>query len=248
MTQPLPSTSASTSTPLFRWNCPPEFVAVILASSTGSRLFPITSAESLPKHMMPICGIPVVARLLMTLEACRFQQCVLVLAAEDNVTVSYLKEFLLKKSEEGNMTTSDNNNNNNNNNNENLAGNYQMTATTPYCVLESETTGMKVTILHADQNSAGSIDSLRKVEEAHIVAETSHMVVVPGDLVVFDTSVLRDLCDAHREGYYQKGYFGGRTGKDAISTACTVLLTDVGEQDEQGVPLKESAKVRNEYM
>ena len=227
MPKPTPPTS------LFQ-NISPEFVAVVLASSTGSRLFPVTS-ESLPKHMMPICGIPVVARLLMTLEACRFQECVLVLAAEDKVTVPHLKEFLLKDDE---------NDANSANISESMAGNYRMTATKPNIVLESET--MKITILNANEGCQGSIDALRKVEEAHVVPDTSHMVVVPGDLVVFDTSVLCNLCDIHREGYYQRAG-GDKKSKDAISTACTVLLTDMGEQDEQGIPLKESAKVRYNY-
>jgi hypothetical protein len=59
-------------------------------------------------------------------------------------------------------------------------------------------------------------------------------VVLPGDLVVFETSVLAQLVDAHRQSNLTS----------SVSTACTVLLADVGEQDEHGVPLKESSKVR----
>lgn len=189
--------------------------------------------------MMPIGGIPVVTRLLVTLEASGFQECVVVLAPDDKVTIPYLKEILLKEDENDASASNNKNIGNNNHNSEDqanpLAGKYQLTATKPYLVLESETT-MKITILPLHDDCQGSIDALRKVEEASVVPDTSHMVLLPGDLVVFDTTVLCNLCDTHRQGYET-----GINGSDR-STACTVLLADVGEQDEHGVPLKESAK------
>ena len=219
----------TTSLNIFQ-NCAPEYVAVVLASSTGSRLFPVTSS-SLPKHMMPICGIPVVTRLLSTIEASGFQECVVVLAPDDKSTIPHFKDMFVKDDDDENDANASNSATKDNNNR--LAGSYQMTTSKPYIVLESETTNMKITILPLHDDCEGSIDALRKVEEAGVVPDTSHMVVMPGDLVVFDTSVLCNLCDTHRQGYHQGG----------ISTACTVLLADVGEQDEHGVPLKESAKV-----
>jgi hypothetical protein len=45
--------------------------------------------------------------------------------------------------------------------------------------------------------------------------------------VVFEASAIQKLVDTHRQG---------------SQTACTMLLADVAEEDEHGVPLKESAK------
>jgi hypothetical protein len=53
------------------------------------------------------------------------------------------------------------------------------------------------------------------------------MVVVPGDLVVLKKNINLDALIRSDD-----------------ESACTALLVDVGEMDEHGVPLKESAKVR----
>ena len=118
-----------------------------------------------------------------------------------------------------------------------MAGSYQVTSSKPSLVLESAI-HMKITIISLQEDCQGSIDALRKVEEMGPVPTASNMVVLPGDLVVFDPSVISNLCDAHRQGYCQ-----GPSSAIKMSTACTVLLADVGEQDEHGAPLKESAKV-----
>jgi len=190
--------------------------------------------------MMPICGIPVVTRLLSALEASGFQECVVVLAAGDQVTIPHLKQVLLAEDNDNAEHNANVNASSSKSNKQDkvdpLTGSYRITSSKPYLVLESEM-AMKITFLSTADDCQGSIDALRKVEEAGVVNSSSNMMVVPGDLMVFDTSVLSNVCDTHREGCA-----GGST-KEGVSTACTVLLTDVGEQDEHGVPLKESAKV-----
>jgi NDP-sugar pyrophosphorylase family protein len=202
-------------------NCAAEFVAVLLASSVGSKLFPITSTE-FPKHMLPVAGISVISRLLMAIEASGFQDCVVVIARDDELTMSSLKKRLVRETK-------------------NSKGCYQILSRKPHLVLGSEDKLKKITLLQLDEDCHGSIDALRKVEETAVIAPSSNMVVIPGDLVVFDVTVFSKLCDKHRRGY-QGPTKGSKSSK--LSTACTILLNDVGEQDEHGVPLKESAKVR----
>eukprot|EP00591_Stephanopyxis_turris_P007127 CAMPEP_0195531802 /NCGR_PEP_ID=MMETSP0794_2-20130614/36353_1 /TAXON_ID=515487 /ORGANISM="Stephanopyxis turris, Strain CCMP 815" /LENGTH=752 /DNA_ID=CAMNT_0040663735 /DNA_START=10 /DNA_END=2265 /DNA_ORIENTATION=+ len=86
----------------------------------------------------------------------------------------------------------------------------------------------------------GSADALRYLAEisretdggGYIIPRTSHVMVMPGDLVLEGKGVLGLLADAHRRG--------GSSGHGV--SACTMLLSDVGEEDENGLPLKESAK------
>ena len=91
---------------------------------------------------------------------------------------------------------------------------------------------MEVTIHILSDECAGSGEALRQIDG--VISSKSHVVVLPGDLLVFETSVLTQLVDAHRQ-----------SNLTSVSTACTMLLTDVGERDEHGVPLKESSKVRS---
>lgn len=206
------------ATPSIFQNCAPEYVAVVLAPSTGSRLFPITSAD-LPKHMMPVAGIPVISRLLTAVEASGFQECVVLVASDDKVTVPHLKASLVKDDQ-------------------NKDGKFEITSNKPLA-LESEDRLKKISILTLSEDCQGSIAALRAVEDAAVVPAASNIVVIPGDLVVFDASILSNLCDTHRQGY-QGIPNGAKSTK--LNSACSVLLTDSGEQDEHGLPLKESAK------
>lgn len=177
---------------------PPEFTAVILAATTGARLFPMTSVDT-PKHTLPIAGVPVVLRLLQSVAASGFLQCVVTLAKNDSATLNLLKEELREP-------------------------------ISHHVFLFKEK--MQVTIHVLPEECAGSAEALSQIHD--LIAPDSHLVVLPGDLVVFESSVLAQLVDAHRQS--------NLTG--SIRTACTILLSDVGEQDEHGVPLKESSKVR----
>jgi NDP-sugar pyrophosphorylase family protein len=185
-------------------NTAPEFVAVVMAGTVGARLFPMTSPQH-PKHMMPICGVPVVFRLLRCLEASGFSECVIAIAQDDDVTIP-----ALTKEEQG----------------------FREVASKPNLVVQSTSTQMKVTVLRIGE-CPGSVEVLRQVEGAAVIPKSSNIVVFPGDLVVFEASAIQKLVDTHRQGL---------TTKAKPTTACTMLLADVGEEDEHGVPLKESAK------
>ena len=171
----------------------PEFTAVILAATTGARLFPMTSTET-PKHLLPIAGVPLIVRLLHSVAASGFAQCIVALASSDSTTMTLLKQ------EVGD-------------------GDWFQTK-------------MKVTLYSLSDDCAGSVEALRQVND--VVSPNSNLVVLPGDLVMMETSVLTQLVNAHRQS---------NLPPNNMSTACTMLLADVGEQDENGVPLKESSKV-----
>ena len=89
------------------------------------------------------------------------------------------------------------------------------------------------------------MDALRQIEDAQIVPADSHLVVLPGDLVVLQAESLKRLMDRHRRGsgQQQPRWMAAAARKSSPPpAACTVLLADVAEVDEQGNPLKESAK------
>lgn len=107
---------------------------------------------------------------------------------------------------------------------------------------ESELTGaqvytfqktLQVTLHQLSETCAGSAEALKDVEEASIISPTSHLVVMPGDLVIMEPTVLKHLAHSHRQGNLLP-----------LKAACTMILVDVGEQDENGVPLKESSKAK----
>jgi GTP:adenosylcobinamide-phosphate guanylyltransferase len=93
--------------------------------------------------------------------------------------------------------------------------------------LQGKTNNQKITILELSEDCFGSVDALRQVEAKNIVHAQTRMVVVPGDLVVLKKNINLDALIRSDD-----------------ESACTALLVDVGEMDEHGVPLKESAKVR----
>lgn len=84
-----------------------------------------------------------------------------------------------------------------------------------------------ITVLKLGGECFGPVDAMRQVEETKVIHESTRIVVFPGDLVMLE-NVLLDLAALLRP---------------SPDSACTALLVDVGETDEHGVPLKESAKV-----
>lgn len=92
---------------------------------------------------------------------------------------------------------------------------------------------LKITIHQLPEDCSGSMQALSNIEEGSVFASSSHVVVLPGDLVITDKTILEQLANTHRQGYTHES-----------KTACTMLLTDVGEEDENGIPLKESSKAK----
>lgn len=92
--------------------------------------------------------------------------------------------------------------------------------------LEYKATKQKITLLKLSEDCFGSADALRQVEAKHIIHPKTRVVVIPGDLVILKRHLNLDALI-----------------RPSNDSACTTLLIDVGEVDEHGVPLKESAKV-----
>ena len=103
-----------------------------------------------------------------------------------------------------------------------------MSQQSPYA-MKSKSNNQDITVVKIGEDCFGSIDALRKLEQEKVVPESCHMIVLPGDLVVLQPQQFSALLQPSQD-------------KEA---ACTTLLVDVGEQDEHGIPLKESAKVRS---
>lgn len=87
-----------------------------------------------------------------------------------------------------------------------------------------------VTVVQLSPNCFGPVDAMREVEALKIVHPSTRLVIVPGDLVFLQKDVNLDPL-LH----------------PASAEDCAVLLVDVGEVDEHGSPLKESAKVSSSY-
>jgi len=70
---------------------PPEFVAIVLASSVGMRLFPLTNSPRSPKHLLPVAVVPILHRLLQVIESVGFLECIVAIQHKDDVMVPSLQ-------------------------------------------------------------------------------------------------------------------------------------------------------------
>jgi NDP-sugar pyrophosphorylase family protein len=210
-----------------------SFVAIVLASSVGSRLFPLTSSRhnsnSEPKHLLSVGGIPILHRLLDAIaNALNFSECIVVVAADDCVTVPSLqRHFQTETTVMATMTTTPD---------LTTTTTTDLTTTTPSCIVVKAHTNLRsscqVTVQHLPPTCMGSAHAVRLVMASELEIRCGCMataVVFPGDLLIFNHVPLEAAIHQHR------------SQKDP-STACTILLTCMGEQDEHGVPLTESAK------
>jgi len=265
----------------------PEFVAVIILLSTedggggGDGLYPLTvsstavvqgggdTSSSTMSQQQEVVGISLLDRLLRALAASGVVETVLAVAEEQQYRA--LRTQLLadgryqvvskgggggKKDDKGKATDKE-----------------QQPLVLESTTSPSSGSRMKLTVMRLtaggddddDEEAAGSSsswDALRQIEEAQIVPADSHLVVVPGDLVVLQAESLKQLMDRHRRGsgpqkqrwmavnptpqqqQQQQQQHGDTATRKALPppVACTVLLADVAEVDEHGNPLKESAK------
>ena len=179
---------------------PPEFVALILAATSGARLYPLAS-PSHPKHLLPVAGIALVVRQLHVLAACGFCESVIAIAHEDKATAAFFKDV----------------------------DGIEQQSSTSFAFKGT----LKITLHQLPDDCSGSVQALRNIEEASVISPSSHVVVIPGDIVITDKTVLEQFANAHRQGC-----------TDTLKTACTMILADVGEEDENGLPLKESSKAK----
>lgn len=124
-----------------------------------------------------------------------------------------------------------------------------------------------ITVITMPKECNGSADAMRYIIAANIIETQSHVMVLPADLVLYGNmtdantattsntndnydynsngdqeqdhvivDALGSLADVHRREY--------RVGVEkGMPLGMSMLLADVGEEDESGVPLKESSKV-----
>ncbi|KAG7347973.1 mannose-1-phosphate guanylyltransferase [Nitzschia inconspicua] len=208
----------------------PRACAVILASSKGSRLFPITTTER-PKHLLPVAGVPSILRLLRRqgpLSA--FPQVVITIAADDTQTISTLvgEKDGVQEAAGGNKVDKPPLEHA-----EPLATLQSDNHASSWKFVSNQVQGQVIHVIKLSEDCFGPIDALRQVEATKTVDARTRIVVLPGDLVFLkesngngSTNVLDPLIRPSSNG------------------ACISMLVDVLEQDEHGNALKESAKAR----
>eukprot|EP00522_Entomoneis_paludosa_P014964 CAMPEP_0172455496 /NCGR_PEP_ID=MMETSP1065-20121228/12092_1 /TAXON_ID=265537 /ORGANISM="Amphiprora paludosa, Strain CCMP125" /LENGTH=592 /DNA_ID=CAMNT_0013207957 /DNA_START=41 /DNA_END=1819 /DNA_ORIENTATION=+ len=244
-------TAPSSSGALGRFdNIQIEFVAIILAATVGTRLFPLTdaSAAGTPKHLLPVAGVSILQRQLHALQKCGFAECVVAISHEDENTMELLRTEIKEKTmQELDISKIKEMGPSTNASAAQSAGTSNDStpdfSSASVCMQVRLSDGLKVTIVRLGEEIEGSVGAITQIESAGVVSPQSHIVILPGDLVLFDglteetketnpgQQALAALVHAHRQA---------QTTENAA--ACTLLLSDFGEQDENGVPLKESSK------
>ncbi len=268
----------------------PEFTAVILAATCGSRLYPLTIDDYddyLPKHLLPLAGRPILHHLLEKLQQSNLQHVIIAISSIDKVTIPNLIEMGAKKQ----MNSS---NINNNDTGDVIVQCFELSSSLD----EKNTTKNIVQVVTLPSDCSGSADALRFIGSIQggetspssintsnemrddgvsvpvvnkqslksnsggngLIPNGSHIMVMSADLVLYgdlddemnksnDSTTTRSttataedtlgsLADVHRDNYHL-GVIG-----EGPPLAMTVVLSDVGECDSNGIPLKESAKVR----
>eukprot|EP00978_Attheya_sp_CCMP212_P006795 scaffold15802_cov54-Attheya_sp.AAC.3 len=195
---------------------PPEFVAVILAGTTGARLFPLTTTGQetpgggadvhLPKHLLPIGGIPAIVSLVKRVSEAGFESCIVAVAPSSvGPTRTALTSHFPPAEPQGNNKNSE-----------------------PWLMLGPT----KIEFVTLPSECAGSTQALRHVSTS--LSPQSHVMVLACDVVLESPTILQRLANAHRRSFFYP---------EKDTCACTMLLCNVGDEDETtGVPLKESAK------
>lgn len=199
----------------------------------------------LPKHLLPLAGRPIIHHLIDKLTSANLNDVVIVIAQEDEVTISSLMEMKGAKLQ--------------NNEKQQGKGFIQIMHIGNSCLkivkLQSECNGsadalrfIMSTSIKTQQQKQDETDNNEHDEEP-VIPHDNHVLVLPGDLVLYGNltgtsegdaggDALRSLVDEHLR-HYRLAVRG-----DGPPLALTLVLADVGETDENGAPLKESAKVR----
>jgi len=186
--------------------------------------------------LMPVGGVPILSRLLDTIQSSGFSSSIIAVSGDDSVTVPFLKDhgFSVKDS----ATTTDKPDVTADPFLDQQHG-LEHGSSNPHVTLEQKDISnnkalqsFEVTVVPLSEDCAGSAEALRQLDAS--IPSKSHVVVIPGDLVVLEEKILTKLVDTHRQGNVEV--------LTNPHSAVTMLLADVGEQDEHGIPLKESAK------
>jgi hypothetical protein len=226
------------------------------ASSSTHAAVPLSSLP--PKHLLPLAGVSLLQRLITCVQQCGgFSDVVVCIAHDDHVTIP----SLLLQGESKWKVVVDSASESGVKNDATMASppvvilqpaesviwnHHQLQQPSPRLVL--------VRLPLGTSDSGGSVDALRHVEATRVISKHSHVAVFPSDLVILNgTSSIQQLVQAHRQRQERQVEQQESASTDSSrihnnnkvfspSAACTVLLADVGEVDENGIPLKESAK------
>jgi hypothetical protein len=208
---------------------------VILASSKGSRLFPMTTAEH-PKHLLPVAGVPSLLRLLSCdgpLSA--FSQIVIAIGADDIRTVPILL------GENDNEDMSGDGDDHNDIRLKRAPAPFTTTQLSPpeespfiWKLSSNQVIGQTIHVIKLTEDCFGPIEALRQVESSKLIHPETRIVVFPGDLVFLKSTI---------SGKIKNDNILDALIRPPSNSACVCLLVDVLEQDEHGHTLKESAKV-----
>jgi len=191
-----------------------------------------------PKFLLPVAGMPILHRLLFHLLHARFQKCVIACSHLDkgltlesiqsNPNVTSIKTDVYKETGQAILQLQ-----------------FHPDSKLKSTKTKSNPTfnTMHLTILDLPPTCEGSCDALQYICKNQLAHHpTSHVVVLPSDLILDDATnglrqkenkegdILTSLVNTHRQGYEES------------NVAVTMLMSDVGDEDEQGLPLKESAK------
>lgn len=196
-----------------------------------------SNSAYLPKHLLPIAGKPIIHHLIDKLALANLNDIVVAISSQDEVTVSSLLEMGATR------TLQESKNEDKNQKGKSIVHHLRL----------GKSQNLKVVQVPAECN--GSADALRFVsslkrhgsynDEETIIPSSNHIIVMPGDLILYgrlccgqgNEDTLGALVDEHRRNVHH-----AVVGK-APPLALTLVLADVGETDEHGAPLKESAKV-----
>ena len=221
----------------------------------------------MPKHLLPLAGRPLLHHLLEHCEGIGMEKIVIAIGSDDDVTADSLvgmgcimSNVTLKDNDEspvddahahahaGVVTmTPTASNDSTLTTNKGSGVNIDTPATEACKIVGMKFHGVDICLITLPAECAGSADALRCISSANAISEKSHVMVLPADLVLYGqlsskdessgVDALGSLADVHRREY--------RIGiENGMPLAMSMLLADVGEEDENGVPLKESAKVR----
>ncbi len=204
----------------------------------------------IPKHLLPLVGRPLLHHLLEHCEAVGMERIVITVGADDDVTKESLLTLgcaIIKEKETTNDKLVDDPALNPSGSTDNgVVADMPETSITK---VHMKLRGSDICLLTLSVECAGSADALRYAIAANVIPDENHVMVLPADLILYgqlavsqdeDSSfgfdALGSLADVHRREY--------RTGiSRGMPLAMSMLLSDVGEEDENGIPLKESAKV-----
>ena len=213
------------------------------------------------KHLLPIGGEPVLLRLLNTIQCSDINHVVVAVSQHDNLTLQMLNDHY--KSAAVSTTplhhislplgTSSN---------DNLGTLTSLSVPgVPTATFGTNNKALKqqpftISLVHLKAaDCAGSADAVRylsslqtispsssgaKTDKKPLLPLTSNVLLMTADLVLEGKGIVGLLAEAHRRG----AVIGSATNGTSAVSSITMLLSDVGEEDENGVPLKESAKVR----